>query len=421
MRQLRVIKLVNFQSWSDKSDDMTFAPDVLNVIKGRNETGKSVVFKVLYEMCFPGYHGAQYLVRRGCAEGYALFVYTDGTQVLFQLSIQGNRVFHLQLPESSEIQSWQQYEIPEEVVSAMGLLISKENQIILNVLDKDVPLPFIKSDPKYNASVLKSKLEPEELTRFFERSKDYIRRIQGARSHFSNEAKIYDARQMSLDFVDVESLRATRIFLDNHAAALNKYIDAYNALADYDAILEVKPEVKLYPLAEVKELLDVVELLSNTQDALSEVDRLNQCAPASPRFSEDQLDAIHTQLNALGILNSCRSASLEFVALERPVVQELPNVSAELDVCRILEVIQSELHGVLQLEAPEVVYLDSKLPTLFEALHESQEAFKNLGVVYQNLVGAVTSKQKMDSISSDISQMEKELGICPTCGRAFHE
>lgn len=421
MRQLRVIKLVNFQSWSDKSDDMTFAPDVLNVIKGRNETGKSVVFKVLYEMCFPGYHGAQYLIRRGYAEGFALFVYTDGLQVLFQLALNGTRTYHLQMPDSENIQSWRQSEIPDEIVSAMGLLISRENQIILNVLDKDVPLPFIKSDPKYNASVLKSKLEPEELTRFFERSKDYVRRIQGARAHFSHEADVMEARQSSLQYVDIDSMKATRIFLDNHAAALNPYIELFNSLVDYDQLLGSAPEVKLYSLDEAKELLDTVELLEDVKHSMMGYQQLLDECPPQPRYSQECLSEVYTSLNALRDALECKQGILDFSQLQKPEVNQVQSVAPELEVYQSLELISSRLDAITSLKQPDSVDIPADVPNMLEMYQVSRQAFSHLGSVYQNAVGVITSSDTLSRVTNDISRMENEMGICPTCGRPFHE
>ena len=58
MAKLKRYKLINIQSWHENSDWVELDDTLMNIIIGRNETGKSVLYKVLAQMFIPSQFGS---------------------------------------------------------------------------------------------------------------------------------------------------------------------------------------------------------------------------------------------------------------------------------------------------------------------------------------------------------------------------
>ncbi len=422
MKQLVSVKLINFQSWVEKSGDMTFAPDVLNVIKGRNETGKSVLFKVIYEMCFHGYHDIKCLIRRGYDQALAYFEYSDGYQVLFQAFRNGGRVYFLQGPNDEQPRQWQQSDIPDEIVDAMGLIISRENQIILNVLDKDVPMPFVKTDPKYNASVLKSKLEPEELTRYFERSKDYVKRIQEALARHAQQANYWNTKQSALSYVDVQQLKAERLLLDSRTMALEAYTKLFNCSADIANLDEAKPVYKEYPLASLNQQLEILRALIDLSQALGRLNVVLSEQPSPPAYSQEEMIKFDSNLNSVRKLLDIKNKLSEFSQLIEPEQIEIPvELDQNFEIVNSLMKVKQSILAVSCIEAPVIPEIPEGVQEELNTLKTAQDAFYNLSLVFERTQRLTSATKDFSQLCSELKMMEDKLSICPTCGRPFHE
>ncbi len=422
MKQLVSVKLINFQSWVDKSGDMNFTPDVLNVIKGRNETGKSVLFKVIYEMCFNGYHDIKCLIRRGFDQALAYFEYSDGNTVLFHVFRNGGRVYYLQGPDDEQPRQWQQNDIPDEIVDAMGLIISRENQIILNVLDKDVPMPFVKTDPKYNASVLKSILEPEELTRYFERSKEYVKRIQDAIAYNSQRANFWNTKQSALSFVDVNQLKVDQILLDSRTRALESCIKVYNRSADIVNLDESKPVFKEYPLASIGQQLDVLQRLLSVMTSLTFMQSVFVEQPAPPRYTNTDMDMFNSMLECTYQLLEINHDTQVISQLEEPEQIVIPKeLDQNFKLADSLLNLQRDIVAITAIEEPVVPNIPEGLHEEFETLRIAHEVFYNLSLVFDRTQKLNACTNIYNKVCNDLARMESVMTICPTCGRPFHE
>lgn len=413
--QLKSVQLVNFQSWNDDSGTMDLDPGMLNVIKGRNETGKSVVFKVLYEMCFPGYHGS-YLVRRGQEFGIAAFQMMDDTVIAFKLYRQGNRYYYILNPDGTH-QEWCTTEIPDEIVQKMGLIISKPNRIILNVLDKDVPLPFVKTDPAYNASVLQSNLEPQELTEFFERTKEYIRKIQLAEGVTKQTLSFWEAKNRAVPYIDVEYIKTKRSTLSTLTPIYKACIDMYNLMIDLHELYNREPQRVDYDFERCDNNL---QLFSQVNNCLTKLDLFSQLEiPPMPSVQDSDLVLSNTLLSVLNNTNKTLEYVYNLTNLREPELNKPIYLDNEFVVYSKVLAALSCIKNLLSI-APPVGVNDPKsikwmLDTLLKVL-KLKESLVNLATTEGNLL---KSKQTVESLVSSIKDIESKLGICPLCGRRY--
>lgn len=419
--QVKSIYLQNFQSWNDKSGCMNMETDVINVIRGRNEIGKSVIFKVLYEMCFPGYHGSVDLVRRGCDYGAMVIVLENGTQLMFQLFAKGGRAFYMQRLNETDSKIWKQTELPHEFEEELGLIVSYENRIILNVIDKDIPMPFIKTDPHYNAQVFRSVLEPEKLTAFFMRAKEYMIELRDAQAVFRRRADYFDAKQSAYDYVDVVSLGIKHRQLTSILPSYKDIIELQNAVVDTYNIAQTKPEPFTVDIEQAEVYMRILTALNQGIDTICSLSDLEQTPPTC---NEAQLSR---SLYLLKFNRALSSLSSEVVSLAQStpspskpipaVVPELFKLSSMVSTCQgqlcdCLQ-LQSELHDVIDVTGTPTVLLG--------ALKSVSNISWQLGTYSRIRADAKHNLDTIEHLEAGIQQLQDELGVCPTCGRSFHE
>lgn len=416
--KIKSIQLLNFQSWSNDSPSINLDTDVTNIIEGPNETGKSVLFKVMYNMIFPGYWSSTELIRRGFTTGIMLLTLAD--ESLLAYTLEGSH-YTLILQEGERETTWTDYKmVPKEIVSKLGLIVDYSSKIILNIIDKDVPLPFIKTSPVFNASLLKSIVEPIEMTEFFERSTEQQTLADKGRQYFSQKAEQARSAAYALPQTD-ETLLQMRIENVSNVLETAKKVDPfYDSLAEcitiqqhqplkvinpepvvpklksYDAILETnliilkltqylsKKPLEIRDPSVILPELSLFDTITNiVQDMQSVIQRCQQRPKmvSSPCKVDDSLTLLDSTMSLLSQLASVCSI---IVKCPKPVI--VPDISAEISVLDTAR----EMHS---------------------ALVESGK----LSIEIRNL------NLKGEKLLSELEQMRSTYGVCPTCGRLLEE
>ncbi|MEG2376723.1 MAG: hypothetical protein RSC43_00035 [Clostridia bacterium] len=421
--QIKSIQLVNFQSWSDQSKPLEMETDVINIIKGRNETGKSVVFKLLYEMCFPGYHGAEQLVRRGCEYGVLLIVLVNGTQLLFQLFASGSRVFYMQKQGEEDAKVWKQTDMPEEFSTELELLVSYENRIILNVIDKDIPTPFIKTDPHYNAEVFRNILEPAKLSVFFERAKEYQLDLKDTRAILQRKADFYNAKQSALEFVDEHALRVKQTALREWGTAGRTAVTLNNTLVDMYELKQRQGAHLLIDMHLATSLLKIRESLSDLQERNSaylsmEADSQHESICNAEDLARAR-QLMHFKSLCTEVLPSIARVAGHTIS---PYVEITPEVTRMYQIRARLRSVDSVLNDYCTDNAcmPDVIDVYG-VPKLYmdmrSSLAKTHKALSNVTLVCKQLSD---NKREQSALHTEIKNLEGQLGVCPTCGRTFN-
>lgn len=372
-------QLLNFQSWNDTAAPINLESDIVNIIEGKNETGKSVIFKVLKDMCFPGYWKAASVIRRGCSKAVCIVYLSSGSAVAYEL---GHKYHIHYLISETETKSWRDSPfIPQEVQHAMGLILDKESRSIVNVIDKDTPTLFVASSPRLNASILRAVVEPEDMQTFFSNAQETSERLKYAIKQFTQAYRIADAKQAMIKYTDIDSVLVTKDRLDSYAAVvapLSSLHDSIKKIADHaatapDAVLSVEHIApSILAAAEVRHVLGSVHALKSVYAS----------KPAQNPINPDAYRASLAVLQEMQSISADVKSGYDFTMR----IQKLPHgtLPSKEDVA-VLQQFESLLSGVSELRS----------------VLQTKEAVQN----------------SADSALNEIQQIEREVGVCPTCGK----
>lgn len=376
--------LINFQSWDSSQQVIKLEGDIINNIQGSNESGKSVLFKVLYEMYFPGYHGALDIIRDGCDAGVLFILMTDGTQIVWECH-RNLRKFYLQYP-GEEIIQWTQNEVPAEITAALGLIVNSDHNIILNVIDKDTPMPFIKSSPKYNAALLKSVVEPDIIKRLYENCQNAIVEIATAKAKFDRAASIAYAKYSALEYINIYQLQAKQKKIKSLLAVVSPVIEAYNTLSDLRAMMLNQPEPAVNYCEQADPYITLADKVMDFRGYLSKLRRLEMDKPSKHFVNPEPLQGTVSTLAVLESVNTLLS-TYKSMLLQQPAQIEMP-----ADV------------------SWQITFMDLLLAALLKLKHMRKAALS----LKQCSVNA-------DAALALYKDAERALGACPTCGRKFDD
>lgn len=419
LKHIDSFQLLNLQSWGTSSAPIHLESEVLNIITGRNETGKSVLFKMFYEICFPGYHGFDEIVRRGCDKGMFFIKLVNGTQYVFQINSNGSRVHYLSVEDSQETASWMQIECPQEVIQALGLIISYDARIILNVIDKDNPLPFIKTDPKYNASVLRNVLEPQGLTDFFARAKEYLTNIDLAKRASKRKYEYFDAQQAVFSYVDINELRYKIQMIHQATEVLEPMTSVYNSLVDVINVLGVERPAPNENVLTAEKLFTGVEALTQLKIAYT---ALQSIEPVVLPITAEQLTATEKTLDMLTLVKKLHTELSVLNSLQAPTVNtRIPSATSAMVVlteiaalnkqCTVIQDL-TEHYTPIKPVRPEIeVCMATR--TQIAKLYKELQAWNTVQVGHVDAVMQIEINRKLYEVAMN------ELGTCPTCGRDF--
>lgn len=431
--KIQSVQMHNIQSWDDNSPTLNLAEDKMNVIIAPSETGKSVLIKVLKEMCFAGAWGYTHegLIRRGASKGLAYFFLEDGSIVVFELLPKTQNYFLVYLTYDEEgkivvndkeepiygvkkfIFSDMNVEIPEEIAEAMGLIIDRKAKTVINVLDKDMLIPFVTAPPALNARILAAVTEDPNLERILETlekwkelESNYITSIVKTmhsinqkldRSSYIDEQEI--SRKIMHQEECIELLPVLGDLADDYEKVREDFWNNQKEVPE----INIDTELKLLKAAEnILSECETFERIANTQIEL--VDE----PPADGVASIALLKAMEQ------IVTECDSLPEEPPRVEK-LSYELPECIKLLNLIKDSAIVTEDIP-----DAPENIKelnLDKELQVLkvFEELGSAESSG------YQAVMEALQATRKCKSIHKELVAIKEELGVCPTCKQPFKE
>lgn len=373
-------QLMNFQSWDTSTKSISLEPDIVNIIEGANETGKSVLYKVLYNFAFPGYWDPKELIRRGCSSGVLLLELSNGKYIIFQLEYK-HHTYILVDKEGEHV--WKDCPLPKEIIDELGLILDYDLKIILNVIDKDIALPFIKTSPKFNASLIKARVEPPDITEFFLNADDTLKRVSDACLKYSTKTRELKAAADTLQYTDTAQLLEAKEKID----ALFPVASAYSQLEKN--LWELTDVVKDAPLAvsdpsAVAPHMEALLSLQNISKELSAYQEITSSKPQSVSSPENCKPLLECYDMTMALTACLQSHLKTLEATPEPIV--CPNLDAELSTLNLLK-------------------------QLKEHLAESNTVKSEV----------LNIQQQYSLLGDELEQMRKEVGVCPTCGRLLED
>lgn len=369
-------KLINLQSWDDSSPAIELDNDIVNIIEGPNETGKSVFFKAFYSMCFPENSDSRELIRRGCDTAFFILWLSNGYQIVYQLTA-GHHVhalFH-----GDDVETWCDTALPSKIADMLGLILDRESRVILNIIDKDIPMPFISSSPKTNASYIRAVVEPVRMTEFFSRTEEQLKEVDSARQKFKSKMEAARDAANVLEHRNIDALKEKKRIVDSMNLVVQKYVMLEKSVQGLLATYASEPVPVKNPngLAHFLKAYNKVDACTNHLSYLCNLLNSPPVVINSPKVVESKFKIADSVSKVIAAIKG-----LSTLYLRKPVE---PNV-----VC------MQQLYKAYQ-QCETVSWCAKSLKGCMQSLAELE--------------------QKMNLTNEELERIKREVGVCPTCGR----
>lgn len=443
--------LKNIQSWDDKSGVINLCDDKMNVIIAPSETGKSVIIKVIKEMCFAGNWGYTWesLIRRGADFGVVAFVLENDCIVTYH--IWPNRVrYAIIYPDKSiEPKVWeysdsQHTEIPDEVANIMGLIIDRKGRTVVNVLDKDMVTPFVTAPPELNARIAAVITAVPEM----ELRRDTLREWKDQFTIATKNAeKRLNAAKMKYESAPEIDMLYYQLRLQRAETLMGVIKPLENMVTDFEYVnLPEPPKMVNSP----KKCEDILDILDNCSDII----QLFQCVNNLIEPVEVYLDTktIETVLEIHDILYEMNNISEDIINYNEPSpIFEPIQVEHILDILdsivRYGKILSEDITPPTHVAKPPkdvgniidfiyrymyreiTILVDiAKLPTpKLVKIEEITSVMNILSVIddmnLSNIETLLNDRDNIDiniyQLSVELDNMRRELKVCPTCGKPW--
>lgn len=367
--KLTQVRLINVQSW----DDLTLhLSDGLNVFSGKSNSGKSVMFKVFRKMCFPNFWGSgtnEEFIRSGCDKAVAALMLSTNQLVLFEVYPK-YQMYYLFDENKNNIGTWKD-KIPDFLLEVLGWYVDFEHEYLLNLIDQDIPLPFVKSPKQFNDSVLSIVTRHDELDKSIENLKNYSSEINEAIKNTTNSMSNFYALMQTINSIDI-------VPISDLLAKTETMINLFELFGQL-AMIETESIVEPVKVSLPVELEDYFELYKTTGGIVREISVIENIYAPSPVIVSEELTGAHET----------------YLALQ--------------GVCL-------SITDTLSIESPREVIVIDDLHTAIGVYNEADEFMNIVSVVAHEKETLMSHSYNLEKIKQQMLEIESELGVCPVCG-----
>lgn len=200
---LEAIRLKDCQSLGDCVLSFTSR---LNVIVAGNNTGKSVLYKVLKLAGRADYYTREErkdLIRRGAASAQVTFKFDDGTYALMQ--VRSDKAVYAFLESAKANIAWY-LEPPDDMVSRLGLLVSNTEAFIANIVDMDQGLLLVNPRLRSNYELVKMIATCESLDELRDKIDSLLSEFREKSIRTADSISFVEKQLSQLEYYDVGRL-----------------------------------------------------------------------------------------------------------------------------------------------------------------------------------------------------------------------
>lgn len=452
---LRIVgyKLQDIQSWDEKSPSINLSTDRMNVIIAPSETGKSVIIKILKEMCFSGKWGYTWesLIRRDKKRGVAMFMLEDGTVIAYFIYPRAVRYSIIYGDKEKPNKTWDFFdpnntEIPEEVANLMGLVVDRKGKTIINVLDKDMVIPYVTASPELNARISSVITTVPEMEKRREMLSEWKQRLETA--YKNADRKLADARY--------RYERAPSVDVLSHKLALMRAEALLNFVKPIDDILNY---TVVYPLGVEPEPVYCPDL-AGTIDVLHQIERLFEEYSGAMSLSEPSIvnkpneevadiislsDDINTLINLLEDMESLEEPIEpivpvvvgDIIDIEKNIIKvameikgaisigeglcEVKKPSKDIsDIIRINNNISKLMfiyNNAISLQCPQEIIVPPDMVQIYNILQDinAMQCDEVLSLYEDSIV----LQKDIDNVEYELNELRVKMKICPLCGKPW--
>lgn len=349
-------KLTNCQSWSDKSPVVKLSKDKVNVIHGRNETGKSVLFKMIKSACFPNYsYNPEDLIRWGADYAQVQWLISNPEisnktiQVVYFIIRKKSFIYRVIIDD--KIQEWsfawndRDAAMPEEVADLLGLILDRKSHTVINVIEK-AEQPFINTqDSETDARILASILYDSKMEGLQDNLAVQLekldRGVRISKTIMDEKRQIY----VSTPHYDLYRMEQYINILDEFVRVIQKgeaWINESEKLAKLD------PPVKFYPDVDIKTYSLFWDLFgAYSKDVTSLVQYIAKPKPIQI-FDSKVVHEISPLLDILYKMEECVDIFSE-VEVPKKEIPEIPSLPILEDCILLIDEVLKNIDSLIKL------------------------------------------------------------------------
>lgn len=446
-------KLQDIQSWDEKSPSINLSTDRMNVIIAPSETGKSVVIKVLKEMCFSGKWGYTWesLIRRDKKRGVAMFVLEDGTIIAYFIYPRAVRYSIIYSDTEKQNKTWDFFdpnntEIPEEVANLMGLIVDRKGKTIINVLDKDMVIPYVTASPELNARISSVITTVPEMEKRREILAEWKQRLEIA--YKNADRKLSDARYRYDRAPSVDILSHKLALM--RAEALLNFVKPIDDILNYTVIhpLGVEPEPVYCPnlssaidiLHQIRRMVEeysgaidlvepsivsepnekIVDIISISMDVdelvhlLEDMESLEEPIESVVPSAVD--DIINIEKNIVTVAMEIKEAMSIKEGLSE-VKEPSENVNIIVKSNNIINKLMFLYTNALSLQCPAEVVVPSEITQIYNILQCIKDMRCN--DILNLHKESIELQKDINNVEHQLKDLRTQMRICPLCGKPW--
>ena len=392
------VKLINCQSWADGV--IPLAQDRINVLRADNNSGKSVLFKMLKITACPGYFTPKErkkLIRNGCDSANILYAFTDGS--IGVCAVYPTRVMYLYAEDGKNFEKYE--EPPQEMIMKLGI-IHNSDKFVANIIDMDQSLLLVDSNVHENYELIKLLTENESLN-------ELKTKIQLNLEDF--KVKESDLRFQSLD---IESLLENTEYKDVNKikARINRselLLELLETLDQVDALYS-KIQTNWVEHLDYQKLLKQLEVLKVLANAIT----LAKSITHREKVCEEQIktmDWVIAYGNALAKFNAVGSINYEKLMQKMDCLSFLNDYSTILKQVKIVDKIAlqtvSRNYQTLKIVG-ELLNEVRKVVTIEDDFSKVKDKTEMLGLLKQYLkdLSKIRITDNLNGVESTLNVLE---------------
>lgn len=385
--------LTNIQSWKDET--IEFSEDLVNVVAARSEKGKTVLFKVFYQMVFPNYYkfgSRNDLIRRGCYFGEVEFELSNFTKILFHLEHK-EQWFKMKRPCDEDWVAYYQSNCPNEIINELGLVVDYELQYILNIYIKDNQYPFINTTKTWNAVLFNQVFKNEKLDKVIEFLSSELQEFTEVKKKLNSQLSYKKIQDANLTYTDIDQLEL-----------MKGTIDSLNSL--YDVIDEIRKVMIKYE--------DSLRTYESLKDKVFSVVDINSVKELYVTLSSIQkvTEDLEPNLNVVEHTPDCSELGA-MVSSIRKIDESVSRI--QNNSFRIEERLKEYSFAVKGIQEVTAVKNDvSSIAVLVDVINGIKSQSERLE---SKLVEFDCLNKEVQSISDELEEVKSKIEICPTCKR----
>lgn len=259
---LEAVRLVNCQSIEDATLD--FATDRVNVIVADNNTGKSILFKMLKTTANPNWLSnkkRKQLIRHGASSASMICGFSDGSIGITTI-IENGVIYRYKDADSQDFTTYQR--APEEYIAQLGLIVDNKTKFIANIIDTDQDMLLVNSDLKGNNELLCALAECADLLEVKDKVSQLLRAFTDANTKLLIKETSLQQVLASLEHEDITTLESVCKNGDILYTALGSLNKAENSL---EIIMQCNSDTFNYNNS--ISLIDILQICKEISELLS--------------------------------------------------------------------------------------------------------------------------------------------------------